>query len=44
MMEKESLVPSQPSFDIVLIARKPAATASFDDLQKSLKAILTTLK
>ncbi len=41
MMEKESLVPSQPAFDIVLIARKPAATASFDDLQKSLKEILT---
>ncbi|MEK9159460.1 MAG: ribonuclease P protein component [Patescibacteria group bacterium] len=44
MMEKESLVPSQPSFDIVLIARKPAVTASFDELQKALKALLTTLK
>ncbi|MFA4814672.1 MAG: ribonuclease P protein component [Candidatus Gracilibacteria bacterium] len=43
ILEKESLVPSQPTFDIVLIARKPAVTASFDELQKSLRALLTTL-
>ena len=43
MLEKESLVPNTPAFDIVLIARKPAVTASFDELQKNIRSILTKL-
>jgi ribonuclease P protein component len=40
LLEKESLVPSQPAFDIVLIARKPAVTATYDDLNRYLRVLL----
>lgn len=43
ILEKESLVPNQPHFDIVLIARKPVPQASYDDLNRSLREILTKL-
>ncbi len=44
ILEKESLVPSQPAFDIVLMARRPVMKASYDDLNRELRALLTTLK
>ncbi len=43
LLEKESLVPNAPSFDIVLLARKPVPTASFEALQQNIRALLTTL-
>lgn len=42
LLEKESLVLSQPAFDIVLIARRPVAKASYDDLNKHLRALLSS--
>lgn len=43
ILEKESLVPATPKFDIVLIARKPVPQASYDDLSRNLRSILTQL-
>lgn len=43
LLEKESLVPSSVPFDIVLIARRPVAKASYDDLSKNLRTLLTSL-
>lgn len=44
ILEKESLVPSQPAFDIVLIARRPVMKAGYDDLNKQLRALLLSSK
>lgn len=40
LLEKESPVPSQPAFDIVLMARRPVMKASYDDLNKQIRALL----
>lgn len=44
ILEKESPVQSQPAFDIVLMARRPVMKASYDDLNKQLRALLLSLK
>lgn len=42
ILEKEGGVANLPSFDIVLLARKPIPTASYDELEKALRAIFQT--
>ncbi len=42
ILEKEGLVANSPFFDIVLLARKPIPTASYDELEKALRAIFQT--
>jgi len=39
ILEKEGLVPNTSSFDIVLLARKPVPTASFEEIDKALRTL-----
>lgn len=44
ILEKQGLVANSPSFDIVLLARRPVSTSSYGDLERELKAIFTRLQ